>query len=272
MIQHPIPRQITTFEFKLIGFMTLKQFLYLVVFVPMAFIFYKIIPLPLINILLGILTLLLGLVLAFVPINDRPSDVWIKNLIKRLTSPTQFIYKKENRSLSFLENLFFLNNPHLVASHIESKEKLNAYLAKTMKPVSQNKKKQDINNLLQQPTTSIKPNTTPIQTTQLSNTPEIQPLILAGKNTNPFFAGVVKNNKKLSLSGVLIYIKNEKGVTLRLLKTNLHGVFATFKPIPSGTYSFEIKDPNSRHFFDTMKIKVENINPKPFEFYSKELM
>src|SRR5438270_526220 len=34
MEQHAIPRQITSFEFKLIGFMTLKQFLYLLVFLP----------------------------------------------------------------------------------------------------------------------------------------------------------------------------------------------------------------------------------------------
>ena len=84
MEQHAIPRQITSFEFKLIGFMTLKQFLYLVVFFPVAFIVYKLFPIPIINILLAVGVVVLGLVFAFLPVNDRPIDVWIKNFMKRL--------------------------------------------------------------------------------------------------------------------------------------------------------------------------------------------
>ncbi|KKP70650.1 MAG: hypothetical protein UR68_C0039G0001, partial [Candidatus Roizmanbacteria bacterium GW2011_GWA2_35_19] len=34
----------------------------------------------------------------------------------------------------------------------------------------------------------------------------------------------------------------------------------------------EIKDPMSIHFFDTMKLRVEETNPKPLEFVSKELL
>ena len=54
MEQHAIPRQITSFEFKLIGFMTLKQFLYLVIFAPIGYIVYVLFPIPLLNIILGI--------------------------------------------------------------------------------------------------------------------------------------------------------------------------------------------------------------------------
>jgi hypothetical protein len=52
---HPIPRQITTFEFKLIGFLTLRQFIYLVIFIPAGYLTFILFPIPLLNILFGIL-------------------------------------------------------------------------------------------------------------------------------------------------------------------------------------------------------------------------
>ena len=68
MEQHPIPRQITSFEFKLIGFMTLKQFLYLVIFGPMGYV-VSFIPIPIVNVILGIAVASIGVALAFLPIN-----------------------------------------------------------------------------------------------------------------------------------------------------------------------------------------------------------
>jgi len=46
MEQHAVPRQITTFEFKLIGFMTLRQFIYLLVFIPLGVVVYFLFPIP----------------------------------------------------------------------------------------------------------------------------------------------------------------------------------------------------------------------------------
>ena len=84
--------------------------------------------------------------------------------------------------------------------------------------------------------------------------------------------GVVKNNKQMPLPGILIYVKDMQHTALRLLKTNPNGVFATYSPLPAGEYYIEMKDPNGRFFFDTMKIRVESENPAPFQFYSKELI
>ena len=147
MEQHPIPRQITTFEFKLIGFLTIKQFIYLIVFIPVGFLVYYLFPIPLINILLGIITGGLGFAFAFIPVNDRPLDVWIKNFFKRLTSPTKYLYHKANQPLYFLRNLYFVSDPHRVLAHIEAQEKLNQYLATKTPPVLSTQKKQSINNL-----------------------------------------------------------------------------------------------------------------------------
>ncbi|NTU74040.1 PrgI family protein, partial [Candidatus Roizmanbacteria bacterium] len=150
MEQHAIPRQITTFEFKLIGFMTLKQFLYLVVFLPAAFIIFRLFPLPLLNIILAAGCAGMGAALAFLPIQDRPLDVWLQNLWKRLMSPTQYTYHKEEQSLNFLKNLYFASDPHRVVAHIETQEKLAAYIASIQPPPPPaNTKKQHIQTLLQ---------------------------------------------------------------------------------------------------------------------------
>jgi hypothetical protein len=312
MEQHPIPRQITTFEFKLIGFMTLKQFLYLLVTVPTAFIVYKIIPLPIINFIAAGLVCLLGIGLAFFPVNERPLDVWIKNLLRRLTTATQFSYHKNNSPLYFLEDLYFLNDPHKVISHIESKEKLAQYLQKTQPKKPSSVKKQEINTLLNTPMAQIRPQPVvsqtlpihqptvspaplvvkpvkqpkgvymppqeaqaPVPVTPVIITPPEQPAVAVPQvhsMQHAYLTGVVKNNRQIPLPGVLVYIKNQQNVPLRLLKTNPHGIFASYSPLPDGDYTFEVKDPNGGYFFDTMKVHVPNEDSKPYELYSKELM
>lgn len=265
MEQHPIPRQITTFEFKLIGFMTVKQFIYLVIFIPSAFIVYVLFPIPILNIVAGLAVGGLGVSLAFVPINDRPLDVWIKNMVKRLTSPTQFFYHKQNRAAYFLSNLVFTSDPHRVMAHIESKEKLAAYLSKTQQIPAQNTKKQDISNLLLQKKTQK-------QEDKQAAKP-VQAVVSQPQSKTPFFTGVIKNHKLIPLPGILIYVKEERtGKTQRLLKTNPNGVFATFNPLPPGEYVFELKDPRNTYFFDTMKIRLEEINAAPMELFSKEML
>lgn len=337
MDQHPIPRQITTFEFKLIGFFTVKQFLYILFFVPIGFLVYFIFPIPLLNILLGLIVGGFGFALALVPINERPLDIWIKNLIKRLTSPTQYTYHKHNSPIYFFDNLYFVSDPHRVLTHIESEEKLAAYLARTQaaaQPTPQRpslaslftkpKKEASPQPVLQPAVISPSPSTAPAPQVQnqLKESVPVMPeskvlpvetptsKVPIGPHTPlpdklvfkepvvtkpavpasstaaptqsvsnpisspkpPFFTGTVKNNKLMPLPGVLVYVKDSTGKTLRLLKTNPHGVFATFSPLPPGVYSFELKDPRNSYFFDTMNKEVVELNPIPFEFISKELL
>lgn len=270
MDQHPIPRQITTFEFKLIGFMTVKQFIYLVVFLPLGFVVFKFFPLPLLNILLGVAVAGLGLAFAFLPINERPLDVWIRNLVKRLTSPTQYMYHKDNQPLYFLNSLYFVADPHRILAHVESQEKLAAYLASTRpntKPPEQ-KKQRVVALLNQSETAKIQKPTIRSQASVVPSTRET----IGTKLKKPFFTGTIKNHKFIPLPGVLIYVKDQKDTTVRILKTNPNGVFATFSGLSPGSYVFDFKDPRGTYFFDTMKINIDLVNSRPFEFFSKELL
>lgn len=280
MEQHPIPRQITSFEFKLIGFMTLKQFLYLVIFFPLGYVVYFLFPIPILNIIIAIGVGFIGVALAFLPINDRPLDIWLKNVWKRLNSPTQYSYQKHNPPVSFFNNLYYVSDPHHMLAHIESQQKLSAYLAKTRQTMLEDAKKKKIQNIIQDshhqgnrvapPTVGVSPTPPPFQLFTKPVTQLKQPIAQGEKK--PFFVGVVKNNKKIPLPGIMVYVKDDKNVPVRLMKTNPHGIFATFNPLPPAEYTFEVKDPKNNYFFDTMKVPIQLANEKPIELFSKEML
>jgi len=94
MEQHPVPQNVTTFQFRLIGDMTLKQFGYLVGGAIVAYIMYKL-PLPFFFTWpLTIFSAVGGFGLAFVPIEERPMDIWVLSFIKSVYSPTQYIWSR----------------------------------------------------------------------------------------------------------------------------------------------------------------------------------
>jgi len=98
MEQHPIPQQISSYQFKLVGDMTLGQFgkaaggILLAVLVNtwktngIATILIKY---PLMAILGGG-----GLAMAFVPFEDRPLETWLLAFVKSIYAPTIFVWKK----------------------------------------------------------------------------------------------------------------------------------------------------------------------------------
>ncbi len=95
MEQHPVPQNVTTFQFRLIGDMTLKQFGYLCAGAILAFISYKL-PLPfIITWPLTLVFIFLGVGFAFIPVEERPMDVWVFSFFKSIYSPTQYLWTRE---------------------------------------------------------------------------------------------------------------------------------------------------------------------------------
>src|SRR5258708_6741719 len=94
MEQHPVPQNISSYQFHLVGDMTLKQFLELAGGVVVGIIIYAtglpaIIKWPLILFSAG-----LGAALAFVPLEERPLEKWIFAFIRSVYSPTLFHWEK----------------------------------------------------------------------------------------------------------------------------------------------------------------------------------
>lgn len=271
MEQHPVPRQITTFEFKLIGFLTVKQFVYLLIFTGITLIVYYLTPIPILNYFFAFLVGAGGVAFVFVPINDRSMDIWIKNLIKRLTSPTQYTFKKENKPPQILIDIS-ASSPQIAQNYLDAKQKLNNYLASKNQP-QPNNKKQAINSILNSKQEILVSKKSVNSTSQSITSNQTTKTYATNQAKQPFITGVIKNYKKLPLGGILVYVKKDaNSQPIRILKTNSHGVFLSFNPFPSGEYILEIKDPKQQYFFDTMKIKIESTNNQPIEISSKELL
>lgn len=97
MEQHPIPQQISSYQFKLVGDMTLKQFFQVAGGALVGLIIYStglhgLIKWPLILISVG-----LGAAMAFLPFEERPLEKWIIAFFRSIYSPTVYKWKKLDR-------------------------------------------------------------------------------------------------------------------------------------------------------------------------------
>jgi len=92
--QHPVPQQISSYQFRLIGDMTIKQFFELAGGALVSVLFYAS-PLPgIIKWPVVVFSVLLGAALAFLPIAERPLEKWIVVFLKSIYSPTLYLWKK----------------------------------------------------------------------------------------------------------------------------------------------------------------------------------
>jgi len=94
MQEHPVPQNITSYEFHLIGNMTLKQFFELGAGGILAFMVYSTNLPDLIKWPLVVLFVLLGVAFAFIPLEERPLDHWFLAFIRAIYNPTKFYWKK----------------------------------------------------------------------------------------------------------------------------------------------------------------------------------
>ncbi len=100
MEPHPIPQNVTTFEFHLIGDMTLKQFLYLGVGSSIAYLLFVFASAkyPLISWPLILTSALLGTAFAFLPIGSRSLDHWLGAFLRAIYTPTKRIWQKNGQT------------------------------------------------------------------------------------------------------------------------------------------------------------------------------
>lgn len=94
MEQHPIPQQISSYQFRLVGDMTLKQFFQLAGGALVSLLFYASPLPPLIKWPFILFFALLGVALAFLPFEERPLEKWIAAFFRSIYSPTLFSWQK----------------------------------------------------------------------------------------------------------------------------------------------------------------------------------
>lgn len=104
MDNHPIPQDVTNFQFKLIGDLTLKQFGYLIASIVFAWLFFLLPIFVIIKLPLSISILGIGVILAFVPFEGRPSDIMFFHFFKALFTPNQYTYQSGNTLQAHVDN------------------------------------------------------------------------------------------------------------------------------------------------------------------------
>ncbi|KKR75834.1 MAG: hypothetical protein UU21_C0026G0006 [Candidatus Levybacteria bacterium GW2011_GWA2_40_8] len=257
MDQHPIPRNITGFQFQLVGFMTLKQFSYLIVGLIFAFIFYKA-PLSIFKIPLSALSLFLGVAFAFLPIQERPLEVWVRNFLRSIYSPTEYIYQKETVRLPYLEETTAQNQLKLQKSsavletHHDAKQKLEAYLKNASFG-----KRNPLDAYEEDFLKKLSPLFNQRQLFPQTSKNSAAAVIVRPVNALPkgIIAGLVKSDKE-ALAGILINIQKQNGEVARILKTDSSGKFKSNLPLPAGVYEVKVEDLSKRYKFKAYQFKV----------------
>ena len=106
MQAHPVPQNITGFEFKLIGFLTVRQFGYLAAAAIFIFILYSS-KLPFFVVFaIGAPLAAFAIALAFVSLNNMPFERWIAAFFHTVYSPNVRVWHREAKDIGFLEPQF----------------------------------------------------------------------------------------------------------------------------------------------------------------------
>lgn len=288
MENHPIPQDVTGFKFRLIGSITVKQFLYLISAGAFALLFYFF-PIPtLIKIPLMLISAGIGLSLAFVPIDGRPMDKMIMNFIKALPAENQYVYKKAGAEMLF----FAFNPPAHAANQINEKDTRIAEKTRMFNQLSKSYFKPDpeeqervaslgklfqegqapnqgftnrvVNadlNPSQAPTATLPaPVIPPIEIKTEAVIPPAQPIEPASTVKPPtggasssdvanILTGIVRDPRGKPLPHVIVEVMDTNGTPLRTFRTGQDGVFAAATPLPTGNYTIHMEDSLKRQNF-----------------------
>lgn len=274
MEQHAIPQQISNYEFKLVGDMTLKQFLKAAAGIVLAFlinasglIFF--LKWPLMIICGGG-----GLMLAFVPFQDRPLETWVAAFLKSIYSPTIYTYKKipdkdwMDLIMSKGKKTAGNNNEdgEEEALPIKDRKKVKEFI-ESLPSVKLNKKrngavdeeetvttqgstdKQKVNKSNGEGTVETEDKKTENWRDQKANLNlKTEKLEATGKavfgeipmpdksDVPNMVVGMVTNMEGKIIEGAIVEIQDEKGNPSRVLKTNSLGQFKTTTPLADGNY------------------------------------
>lgn len=125
---HPIPQNVTNFEFHLVGDMTLKQFGYLAAGLGLAFLVFTTLSSaqPIIAWPIIVISALLGVAFAFLPIQERPLDHWVSAFFKAIFKPTSL--KFSSKVISPEDPLFTKRLPRYIKTYKYTEAKKHAPL------------------------------------------------------------------------------------------------------------------------------------------------
>ncbi|MBI2430785.1 MAG: PrgI family protein [Candidatus Levybacteria bacterium] len=294
MENHPIPQDVTGFQFKLIGNMTIKQFAYLATGIVLAWVVYALPLSRLITFPLALILGFLGFALAFLPIDGRPMDAMVAYFIKALFTPNQYVFQKtalQSANTSAIRVLLSTPKPDQAPKENLPKEEkqLQTKTEQTAPPEPQTEEsitrsqyesvmealglakaeKERLEQQIlvlkealaktQQQTTAAPPPT--VKKIPVKTSPATRGLLVS--DAPNVLSGIVKDPRGNVLSNILVEVKDKDGNPVRAFKTNAFGQFASATPLLNGVYTLEFDDSQGKQKFDAAELTItgEIINP-----------
>jgi len=127
METHPVPQQISAYQFRLVGDMTLKQFFQVGGGALVSLLIYATGLHPIIKWPLILFSFSLGAALAFLPFEERPLSQWLLSFFRSVYSPTIYFWEKDQKPYKFFrEDAVAPKNEGVIAPHGE--DVMNEYL------------------------------------------------------------------------------------------------------------------------------------------------
>ncbi|HNP89715.1 MAG TPA: carboxypeptidase-like regulatory domain-containing protein [Candidatus Woesebacteria bacterium] len=264
--------------------MTLRQFAKLAACCLVALVFYGLDLPSLIKYAAVGFFVLLGAGLAFLPINERPLDVWIISFFKAIFSPTQYIWKKKDltpppQSLPTTPTSPVTPSVPPATTVRESPNLASSPISAT----NNNRKEEDFLQNIQSLFASgpiIKPRIEKLNGLEVkpANLEEriaaVAPVMAKGK-VSPFFTdlpniinGVIKDKQGKLIDGVILEIKDVHDLAVRALRSNKLGQFRIATPLPDGAYTLYPEKEGLE--FDIIKVELKGQVFPPIEISAKQ--
>ena len=267
MRQHAIPQNILDVEFKLFTKFTLKEFAYLAIGIGFGGVIIYLTVSNIIPGVLGIPVFLIssgaGIFLGLVPINDQDADVFIKNYVTAITSPTQRVWlNKDMKAKRIKPDIKPAEDGALIPKDVKEKGKKIIGASLTVKKE-------------EEPTEDIFEKELDIDEKDIKSTPQINPnlLILTDENINNYRFNI-KSVDKLPgninawiatkdlkpIPNVIVYLKDNQGKIIYANRTGENGYFLTNKFWNPDTYVLEFQHPIYK--FPKIQLELTDINNK----------
>lgn len=302
MEQHPIPQQISNYEFKLVGEMTLKQFgkaaggiIIALIINSTGIVFF--IRYPLMALFGGG-----GLLMAFVPYEDRPLETWAIAFLRSIYSPTIYFYKKRSNKnwldIDYSKNIDVANDnkEEDEVRAVKDEQKVKEFIESlpSVKRETVNEEPEEIKdekaNVLQEAAKEvILP--TPTKRKEKIEAEEnwkdqkvdlnlkTEKLTATGKvkfgtipmpdipDTPNIIVGMVTDIEGKIVEGAIVEIQDESGNPSRVLKTNTLGQFRISAPLANGRYL--IITEKEGHNFDRVNVDLDGNVVEPVKIIAK---
>jgi hypothetical protein len=192
---------------------------------------------------------------------EPKSEEEFKNKTEELTNKISSLQKELN--IQTISKEKFIEVQSQLSKLLDEKERLTKELVELKRMMA-----------AEPPAPPVKPTvaaTTPEEPRVKIITPEAAPKM--GIPTMPSFpnavSGMVKTQQGTILPSIIVEIKNKDGVPVRALKTNKLGQFAVSTPLPNGTYTIHLEDPQGVYRFDVIEVVAKGEAIAPLEILAK---